>query len=125
MSCVCVYSEGADYGPEFCVEKIRTARKKPNVCCECRSPIALGESYEHVLGKWESGFNSYITCLPCVEIRRNFMCEGFTYTDLWRDITGQVFRERGIDAGCFDSLVTALAKEKLASQYRVFLGVQS
>lgn len=53
--------------PTMYSEVIRRARK-PHRCCECGITIAPGEQYQVACGKWEE-FNSFNTCMPCVEIR--------------------------------------------------------
>jgi hypothetical protein len=49
-------------------EVIRRARK-PHKCCECGVTIAAGEQYQAVCAKWDGQFDSFCTCMPCVEIR--------------------------------------------------------
>lgn len=114
MDCgICFYGSD-DNMPEVFSETTRTARKV-YTCCECRSPIQPGEQYEYVWGKWEGDTNTYRTCLPCVEIRRAFACDGsWTYTTLYEDLSNAFDR---ITTGCFTKLQTAAAKRKLQAQY--------
>lgn len=61
--CYCDYDP-----PEFYHKETRKART-PKKCFECRGPIAPGERYEHVCGKWDGRLNTYRTCDRCLELR--------------------------------------------------------
>lgn len=59
-----------DYDPpDFFSIHIVTARK-PCRCCECRITIQVGEKHERSAGKWNGRFDSFRTCLACVELRK-------------------------------------------------------
>lgn len=63
MECFCDYEM-----PEFCHEENRTARKD-RTCTECRCAIEIGETYEHVRGKWDGELNTFDLCPRCVSLR--------------------------------------------------------
>jgi len=83
MDCACVYIGDYD-NPDFCSTKIRSARKE-HKCVECSQLIKVGEKYEDIRGKWESGIERYITCLDCVSLREAFFCDGFLYGGMWEN----------------------------------------
>lgn len=55
--------------PSVYNERIIRAARKPHKCCECRTPIAVGEPYQAVSGLWDGRFDSFCTCMACVEVR--------------------------------------------------------
>lgn len=61
--CYCDYDP-----PEFYKATTRTART-PHGCEECGGNIEPGEAYEHVTGKWDGEFGSFITCRRCLALR--------------------------------------------------------
>ena len=61
--CYCDY----DY-PEMYSKDVRIARKV-HKCCECGRTIKPKEKYEHVAGKWEGYFDTFDTCIYCIELR--------------------------------------------------------
>ena len=118
----CIYSSGDDNPAEICGVLIVKARK-PAKCCECCEPIHTGERYEVTSGKWEGGWASFKTCLPCKEIRETFCCEGWTYGTLWRDAAVSIFER--LTTGCVAKLGTAAAKEKLIERWRRWKGIEA
>jgi hypothetical protein len=78
--CYCDYDPPEFYHKE--TRKARTAKK----CYECYGPIAPGERYEHVCGKWDGHIDTYRTCDRRLELRdfrsRNAWREGRTITNL-------------------------------------------
>lgn len=119
MSCTdaCIYVGDYD-GPEFWREEVRRARK-PYKCDECRDPIAFGELYQYVSGKWDGEISAYRTCLTCAEVRAVFSCDGFALMTLWDDIREQMFPEwddmKAID--CLAKLKTQAAIDKMRARY--------
>lgn len=53
--------------PEFYRKSVRKARKEHR-CDECKKPIRVGESYEHVSGKWDGRIGTYKTCPRCLTL---------------------------------------------------------
>lgn len=75
MGCYC----DAD-APRVYRESWPTARRN-HKCCECGRTIAAGETYQHVSGLWENGFESYKTCERCADLRDSLAdvaCPAFT-----------------------------------------------
>lgn len=63
MDCWCDYDP-----PELYCRDIRRARK-PHRCEECSGRIAIGETYEHISGKWDGYMDRFKTCSRCVDLR--------------------------------------------------------
>jgi len=79
INCDC--SVEIDSSPELFECKIVTSRKK-HICVECNSEINIGEKYEYAKGLWEGSFDSFKTCLPCSNIRRDFCRSGAEFGNL-------------------------------------------
>lgn len=121
--CACVYTSYDGDTSDVTTTTKRVARK-PHTCCECRQTIQRGQTYEHTSGLWDGDWQTYKTCLPCVEIRHALMCEGWNYQNLWEDIR-EHWHQGGSPTGCIKELETADAKQKLADAYRDFLGLEA
>ena len=63
MSCDCDCDQPAVYRAR--VQRARNA----HTCCECRGPIATGDSHEYVFGVWDGDPGSFRTCGHCLELR--------------------------------------------------------
>ncbi len=50
----------------------RPRARKAHRCCECRGAIPAGEIYRLASGLWDGGWDTYKTCLDCVEIEDRF-----------------------------------------------------
>lgn len=115
-TCISVGDDGS--GPEFYREATRRAAK-PHKCDECGDTITVGQSHQYVSGKWEGDFTVYRTCLPCVEIRKVFCCDGFCLSMLWEDMAEQVFdgwdEMKAVD--CLARLKTQGAIDKMRAKY--------
>ena len=61
--CYCDYE-----APEFYTQETRRA-KKAHRCSECGRAIDVGESYEHVRGKWDGEMGTYKTCSRCLALK--------------------------------------------------------
>ncbi len=83
ISCDC--SCDVDWGPSFCTDTIRKARKE-HQCCECADTIHPGQKYERVFGVWDGSKRTFITCLPCVAIRERYCPNGWLYGRLVEQI---------------------------------------
>ncbi len=57
--------------PEFFTEAKRRARKEHR-CDECYRPIAVGDRYQRVSGKWDGTIESFAICIPCQQYRAAF-----------------------------------------------------
>lgn len=44
--------------------------RKTHQCCECKSDIRPKTFYEKVEGLWDGEFNTYKTCIDCVNLRK-------------------------------------------------------
>lgn len=49
--------------------------KAQHECCECLSPILVGERYQRFTGVWDGDFETWKTCLPCVRLREILLTE--------------------------------------------------
>lgn len=112
FSC-CPLTESDGDGPEFMKTTVRTARK-PRRCYECSKPIAPGQQYEYVRGKWDGAFSAWGTCLPCVSIRQHFAACGdsWCYGTLWDDIMENLFPTMSAGGQCLAGMPPE-AKDKL------------
>ena len=54
-------------GPKVFWETWPKARKS-HTCCECLSPIDIGEKYWRVAGVWDGGWNTYSMCKTCKDV---------------------------------------------------------
>lgn len=88
--------------------------RKHHTCVECGDPIARGTKYEHVKGLWDGRWDTYRTCLSCVEIRDHFACDGWIYGQIWEDIEQNFFPEMRCGGSCMEGLSVA-AKQRLIS----------
>ena len=60
--------------PPAIYERHEVKARKPWVCCECLSDIAVGERHEHVKGLWEGHWDEFRTCLRCVKLIADAEC---------------------------------------------------
>lgn len=78
-----------DYDPPEFWSKSMPRAKKSHKCEECSGPIAVGERYEYVAGKWEGYFNHFRTCQRCVDLRhwmtKNLPCFCWAHGNLRDD----------------------------------------
>lgn len=67
MDCYCDYDP-----PIFYSKSVVKAARKPHRCDECSRPIAAGESYERISGKWDIGYgiSTFTTCSRCLDLRQ-------------------------------------------------------
>lgn len=78
---------------EFYHAEMRKARK-PHKCYECRCEIPVGETYEHVRGKWEGDVSTFKTCALCFELRQwaliSVPCFCWNFGDLHENVRDMV-----------------------------------
>lgn len=79
ISCDCSV-DGYDY-PDFCADSFHMARKE-HKCCECLEIIKPGQKYHKAVGKWDGGFLTYKTCMPCYYIRKQYCPSGYIFGKL-------------------------------------------
>lgn len=72
MSCYC---DDLDR-PEFSKVTHPKARK-PCRCCDCGREIAIGETYEHVTGRWDNYFAIFRSCESCEDLRESLISMGY------------------------------------------------
>lgn len=82
----------------------RPKAAKEHVCGECRERISTGDRYEYVTGVWDGLFDSYKTCLSCVEIRMHFQCNGWLFGQLWEDLQDNFFPTMKAGGPCMQGL---------------------
>lgn len=127
MSCHCVISANdADTVKAICQE-IRTARK-PKICTECAEVIVVGQQYEYFFGIYDGDRYHYRTCLPCVNIRSFFSCDGsWMWGCVWDDLEEHMFPE--FHHGCLEpgneekDPLSVAAKNKVVNRWRKWKGL--
>jgi hypothetical protein len=119
---VCIGTDSIDECYEFSVVENRKARK-PHKCCECGRVIAVGQQYEHAIGKYEGDFDRHDTCALCREIRDVFTCGNFFYYEqLWEEMEEYAFERLTTASGCFTEL-SAAAKAFVLERWREWKGL--
>lgn len=79
MNCDCSCDNGDM--PDFCRDSFPVARKN-KCCCECSEIIQPGQKYHKATGKWYGEFKTFITCMPCFNIREHYCPHGYVFTGL-------------------------------------------
>jgi hypothetical protein len=77
--------------------------------------------YQKITGKWDGDFDSYKTCLDCMNIRNGLSCAPVGLGNLWPEI-GEVFDEFK-NTACLDKIKTASAKAFFLEQWREHKGL--
>lgn len=111
MTVTCCPLSYGDEGPRFSNTTTPKARKE-HQCCECREVIPIGATYEKTVGNWDGNFETYLTCLSCVEIRNHFACSGWIFEHVWEDIEENFFPDMKAGGPCMEGLSPA-AKARL------------
>lgn len=65
--------------------------RKTHRCGECGDIISPGDVYERSSGKCDGDFDTYKTCLTCVEIRSAIFCGTYIFGAIWDDIMDSDF----------------------------------
>lgn len=127
MSCQCVISSGGDDWVEAICHEVRTARKS-HKCTECGEDIPAHAKYEYFYGKYDGDMYAYHTCLPCVEIRAFFSCDGsWMWGCVWESLTEGMFEH--FHHGCLEpgkedkEPLSAAAKAKVVERWRKWKGL--
>jgi len=87
FNCACSIGEPEVLMSDYS-ETVKVATK-PLVCCECHSPIAVGQRYEEIIATDEDGWSwDQDTCMTCVAIWRDVfdgkrLLGGFLQERLW------------------------------------------
>lgn len=68
-----------DYDAAVVYRVVERKARKQHACFECRRTIEPGETYEYVSGRWDTGWQSYKTCLGCTRIRKHFCSGGWIF----------------------------------------------
>lgn len=103
MSVTCCPLDSGDGDGPRVFDQSEPIAAKVHQCSECGLEIARGERYELAKGLWES-WETFRTCLRCVEIRDHFACEGFIYTHVWSNIREHFFPDMRAGGPCLDGL---------------------
>jgi len=83
---ICIGGGDVDGYIEMLEMKVIRSRKD-HECYECRRPIPKGAECERGSGLWEGKFDTWHTCLDCVNIRDGLNCDGPSVLGtLWEDI---------------------------------------
>ena len=87
MQCACeIDSSCGENGPDFFTEAEPVAIKE-HKCGECGRIIKPGEKYRRESGIWESGWETYKTCMDCASIRDVYFCS-YYYGQVLCDLHG-------------------------------------
>lgn len=99
--------------------------RKPHKCCECNETIAPGQQYERCTGLWDHGFDTFATCLSCVEIRDHFRCdgEGCEIGQLWSDLRDNFFPTMKAGGPCMEGL-SSDARARLFAKRLEWMGAR-
>ncbi len=73
-ACKCSVDVDDDARYEPCL-KTRPKARKPHRCCECGELINIGETYEQAKGLLAGQWDTFRTCIPCVNMRDD-LCPG-------------------------------------------------
>ena len=84
-SCSCVYVD-VDVGSDDFFSAIKRTARKQHQCSECGDTIHSKDKYEYISGKWDGSFSKHKTCLPCLEVREEFFCNGSYLGELWQSL---------------------------------------
>lgn len=102
--CGCIYVGLDCGGPEVSRSSMIKARKE-HICTECRRKIQPGETYENVWGVWRGDQETFKTCSDCLSVRRGFFCEGWSYGQVWEDVSNHIQELKGnIASDCLKKL---------------------
>jgi hypothetical protein len=104
VTVTCCPLQGNDGDAPECFDSGTRVARKAHVCCECGESIAKGQKYEYASGVWEGRPDSFKTCLPCVEIRDHFACDGWIYGQLWSDLGENFFPDMVAGGPCMAGL---------------------
>lgn len=74
IECSCSIDMYYDGGSPRVFSESYPRAAKVHTCCECREPIEVGQRHELVKGLWDDSWESYRTCSPCAQIRRDHCC---------------------------------------------------
>jgi hypothetical protein len=99
--------------PEFCDVRTVKARKQ-HQCCECRTPIAIGEQHYAIAGKWDGDLMTFRQHLECCQACR-FIRDEMN--------AGEPWEERCVGFGeLFDWIADAWqGKRQFPSEFRSLL----
>lgn len=105
MTVTCCPLSSSDDGEHASVFTKKTVKAaKPHTCFECREPIPKEARYEWIKGLWSGAWDTYRTCLSCVEIRDHFACEGYVFGQLWEDLAENFFPDMKAGGPCMEGL---------------------
>ena len=86
-SCICIDVDCEE--ADLFTEQIVTARSRYK-CCECGVTINPGDQHECANGKWHGDFDTFRTCLACMNVRDSLMECGWYYGQLWETIHNSI-----------------------------------
>lgn len=108
----------------------RTARRS-HTCCECRTIIKPGDTYEYASGVWDGQADSFKTCMACIDARNFYEgdCDSasfrdpedgvFTFTQLHQDLldfAADCPRGTGLKFGAYRQVVLLRQRREAARQ---------
>ncbi len=124
MSCSCIYI-GESRSPTIVYFNKGIKASRAIICCECGRSIKGLERFHKYAGNWGGQQSTYNTCLDCVSVSDEFFCEGYAFTQLWRDVVLHVVSLRGeISSECLEDL-TPRAKAMLVKLIDKALAIPS
>jgi hypothetical protein len=100
----CPLDNDGDGSLEVIEDKVVKARKDHR-CVECRETIAKGQKHEYIKGLWDGRFDTFRTCLSCVEIRNHFSCgNGWLFGEVWSQLGENFFPDMKAGGPCMQGL---------------------
>lgn len=107
---VCCPLDNGDADPAELVSRETPRARKDHRCCECGEAIPKGTTYEayNLKERGYATFETYKTCLSCVEIRDHFACgRGWIFGEVWSQLAENFFPDMKAGGPCMDGLSPA------------------
>lgn len=105
MNCCAISGHDADPADLARVSVVRAA--KPYRCYECAAAIDRGERHERYTLLSDGRWDTYRTCLSCVEIRNHFACNGWLFGQVWEDMAEEFLPNLRAGGPCLEGLSPA------------------
>lgn len=112
MECSTVYCDIDECAVVLSI-KTHTAKKKENICRECRRIIGIGEKYLIESVVFEGKLSNYVTCMDCKSIRDEFFTGGWYWGEILWMLHDHIYDVYGdVSESCLTRL-TPLARAKV------------
>ena len=80
FECDCSVDDG-DKPTRILYDRMVTSRQN-HICCECGQAIPKGHKHHLLTARWDLGWETYRTCIPCNAIRERYCPNGFILSTL-------------------------------------------